>query len=286
MSDEVAAFKALPRAESTPSGKPNKWHFDLRYLSLEPNPTHVLFLTQIESSQFHSEKLPLNTSGESSGIFFFPESGDAAAPEICKAIIRSFVNGIDSNAGKPKPPYAPWRLTTEERSVAVAVGNQLKRLGLHKDLCKIDLVTHRTITAAQKVFDKFWSTMITERRYPVPVAIMLKAPESIGFETFRLAPWPKQSEADGAFDGPPDMEETIREVNKALAYTRQMMSIRPTEAVLETAEMDLQKTLGEVMDLFHRKSPQRVRLEADAGNADSAIDYALRYVNQWRNSAD
>ncbi|RDB30343.1 hypothetical protein Hypma_007261 [Hypsizygus marmoreus] len=72
ISDTVKAYNALPRPPLAPSGMvPNhcQWHFDLRYIALEP-PSHVLFLVQLESSFVHSEHLPLTPTASNieSGI--------------------------------------------------------------------------------------------------------------------------------------------------------------------------------------------------------------------------
>jgi hypothetical protein len=55
----VQSFNALHQPRLSPSGLPNHWHFDLRYIALNPTPSHVLFLVQLDSGYIHSERLPL-----------------------------------------------------------------------------------------------------------------------------------------------------------------------------------------------------------------------------------
>jgi hypothetical protein len=101
--ESIKSFNALPRKPLGPSGLPNHWHFDLRYIPLDP-PSHLLFLVQLDSLYIHSERLPLDTSA--SGIGYFPETGAEAAPEIVKALIHSFVHNVGLNKFEPNPPPA------------------------------------------------------------------------------------------------------------------------------------------------------------------------------------
>ena len=97
--------------------------------------SHLLFLLQLDSSFIHTERLPLGTSDSDdpmSGMRFFPESGTEAAPEASKAIIHSFLNsfGCHNFVLNPPPPSAPWKLTTGDPQLAVAVGNEFKKIGV------------------------------------------------------------------------------------------------------------------------------------------------------------
>ncbi|KAJ7651178.1 hypothetical protein FB45DRAFT_32119, partial [Roridomyces roridus] len=135
-SDLVKAFKGLPRSTRTPSGKvANIWHFDLRYIHLSP-PSHVLFLFQPGSSFVHQELIPCDKNPGESGIIFSPENAKAAAPELAKALMHAFVDGLGNKqmmGDRAPPPYAPWKLSTESRDIAKMVGESRRRPGAMHD---------------------------------------------------------------------------------------------------------------------------------------------------------
>lgn len=83
--------------------------------------------------------LPTNQSS----IEYFPESGKEAGPEVAKALPNAFVN----NLGQPTtaPAFAPWKLTTEDKDLASAVSDELKRIGVRPlELCIITLSKPQT----------------------------------------------------------------------------------------------------------------------------------------------
>ena len=100
-SELVKSFNALPRKEMAPPDEVlNEWHFDFRYIQLEPNPSHVITLIQPQSQIIHIERLPVGLPTNQSGIEYFPESGKEAAPEVARALLHAFVN----NLGHPRRP--------------------------------------------------------------------------------------------------------------------------------------------------------------------------------------
>ncbi|KAL0945244.1 hypothetical protein HGRIS_000755 [Hohenbuehelia grisea] len=69
----VQQFNGLPRKQKTPSGLyANNWHFDLRFVHLEPTPAHVLFIIHPESTYLHLEHLADGKppSPDTAGSFF------------------------------------------------------------------------------------------------------------------------------------------------------------------------------------------------------------------------
>ena len=143
MSDDlVSSFNALPRKPRGPIGRvSNEWHFDLRYVHLEPTPSHVVFILHPQLQFTHVARLPLGVPNDSSGITFFPESGLEAASEVSRSLLHIFVNNLDWNY-KPHinaiPPFAPWKLTTMDKTLAAAVGAEFQNLGIRaKELHKI-----------------------------------------------------------------------------------------------------------------------------------------------------
>ena len=119
----------------------NERHFDLRYIQLEPTPSHIIALIQPQSQFIHIERLPIGLPVNQSGIEYFPESGKAAAPEVAKALLHAFVNNLGQSAILNAPPaFSPWKMTTEDQDLASAVGDELKRIGVRPlKLCNIGL---------------------------------------------------------------------------------------------------------------------------------------------------
>ncbi|KAG6915691.1 hypothetical protein DXG01_010419 [Tephrocybe rancida] len=264
MSESVKAFNKLPRPLRSPSGKaPNHWHFDLRYVTLEP-PAHILFIVQLDTSYVHIENLPHDTPRDHS-LMYFPESGTAAAPVVCRALIHSFLEslGAKTPAKNAPAPYAPYKLTTEERSLAKAVEKEFKRMGVRDELCEIETISGRPLITAQNAFNKIWRSFVQMKGLTGIAASLMKAPEPIGFATLRLSRWPKDLETRDPV-----------ELNRAMYYTRQLSALQPVDN--DTPPMDIKQAISGVMDLLSRKSLAVVRAEADAGSAMSAIDYALR----------
>ncbi|KAG5637123.1 hypothetical protein H0H81_005716 [Sphagnurus paluster] len=276
----VAEFNSLPRPQYTPtaSDAPNHWYFDLRYIPLEPDPTHILFLVQIESAHVHIERLPItddSNDGSPSGISYFPESGRAAAPELCKALVHSFTHGCpasDKNTpGSAQHGYAPWRLTTRDQVTALAVGEEFKRFGVRAEVCTIQVARDAVIAGAQRAFDnKLWRGLVAKAGL---AHLAPKAPDSIGFSGFRPRPWPPTPPFASALHD--NGSATLMEASKSIDYTRYLLAVRPIPKGSD-AHSDLQRELGNVVKLLNGKTAARAREEADAGDADSAIDYALR----------
>ena len=70
---------------------PNSWHFDIRYVHLEPTPSHILFFLQDASEFSHLKSFPIGLATRSSRIKFFPDTPGEAAPEVAKALMHAFV---------------------------------------------------------------------------------------------------------------------------------------------------------------------------------------------------
>lgn len=264
----VKSFNALPRKQRLPTGLPNHWHFDLRFVPLEP-PSHLLFLVQLDSSYVHGERLPLSTSENTmSGMQFFPETGIEAAPEISKAIIHSFLDNFGSrNFMLNAPPlFAPWKLTTGDPQLARAVGDEFKNMGIREELCKIHVVKGKALETAQLAFDGFWQSLKQSIGFTGLPGDVLTTPDSIGFSNYRPATW-----VGNANDG---------DTEKALAYAQRLSATRPISGEIDAHDTgeNIVKEIRTVLELVNAKSTDQVRAEADAGNAESAIDYALRCV--------
>ncbi|RDB30555.1 hypothetical protein Hypma_007147 [Hypsizygus marmoreus] len=260
----IKEFNALPRKLRDATGLvPNYWYFDVRYIPLEPTPGHVFFLTQLDSLFTHSKRLPLRIPETSSGIAFFPEAAEEAAPQVCKALIHSFLGsfGKDTDRSTKPAPFAPWRLTTEDRSLAAAVAAEFRRMGVRHELCDVHVIYrgHPDTDIAQKGFDLVWMGFIARAGLSGLAALKFPAPNSISFDDiFEGSPW-------GGM-----VNDT--EKNKILKYTQKLTGARPVGAVTE----EIVKHVDVVTDLIRSRTAAQARAEADAGDAEAAIDYALR----------
>ncbi|KAH7101136.1 hypothetical protein BKA62DRAFT_796670, partial [Auriculariales sp. MPI-PUGE-AT-0066] len=152
--DLVSKFNFLPRRAQAPSGLvSNEWHFDIRYIPLDP-PLHLLFIVQAESGYIHTERLPVGHESARSGVSFFPETAEDAAPEILHAILHAYVNGMGRM--EDNPPPGPWKLTTGERSLAIAIGNAMKAAGVSA----VELHTIRTSSShVTKIADERFANL-------------------------------------------------------------------------------------------------------------------------------
>ncbi|KIM41576.1 hypothetical protein M413DRAFT_445548 [Hebeloma cylindrosporum] len=265
----VKAFNSLPRKEKTPSGLvPNEWHFDIRYVHLEPTPSHVLVFVQPQSQLIHMERLPVGLPMDAAGIVFFPESGKEAAPEAAKGILHSFVNNMGNNVmgARAPPPFAPWKLT-EDRSLAVAVGNELKRLGVRPDgVCNIGVsrpsVNKLADTVFTRVFSRLKETIFPERL----VRDVISTPTSIGFENFKL-------------DDPPlNMHDLNGVPDLLMKYVQLWKNCEPPGP-----ESNSSAVLGDIqlgMAMLERKLIEKpealIKGQADRGSPEAALDYGLR----------
>ena len=271
----VKSFNALPQPRLSPSGLPNHWHFDLRYIALDPTPSHVLFLVQLDSGYIHSERLLLGISPRESGIAFFPESGTEAAPEVSKALLHAFVNGFGTHRFELNPPlpFSPWKLTTEDPDLAKVVREEFKEIGVRDQLCDISVVKGKALEITHTAFGGFWKGLKSQIGVTGIVAAALTTPNSITFHDFHLKTTPTHLGDDSDDD---DSIETM----KAIGYVQRLSSSHPISVKMDpySKGQNIMKEVQTIMELFKTKSSEVARKEADEGNTESAIDYALRSV--------
>jgi hypothetical protein len=273
----VKLFNTLPRPQLMPTGLPNDWHFDLRYIPLDPTPSHFLFIVQQDSNYTHGERLPLGVSTDESGIAFFPESGTEAASEVSKALIHAFVDGFGNHKFmlNPHPPFAPWKLTTEDPHLAKGVSEEFMKIGVQIQLCNIHVVKGKALETAQTAFESFWNNLKSRIGITGIVADALTTPNSITFHNFQ----PKTTTTRFGDDSD---DEDSAEISKALGYVQRLSSSRPISLNIDPHDQgkNTMKEVQSTIELFKAKSSKTVRKEADAGNAESAIEYALRFVRR------
>lgn len=263
----VDSFNKLPRKPKVPSGMvANEWHFDIRYVPLEPNPSHVLAIINPGSQFFHMERLPLKSASDDGGIAFFPESSKDAAPEIARALLHAFVTnlGLNEMMGNMAPaPYGPWKLTTEEHELATVVGNELKNLGVRTpELCNIGITKPAIIRSTQVNFGDFYKSLISSVGYEGPAAMSLVTPDPIVFSKFKVEP-PRMP----SLNVPPSM-----------TYIQELSNARPRAADEPDAAFSAGtiEAIQRLEEALKQKPEAVVKRLADDGNADAALDYGLR----------
>lgn len=269
VSKTVKSLNALPRPSRVPSSSiPNDWFFDVRYIPLEPTPHHILFLIRPEDKFVHTERLPLGLSSNRSGIAYFPELADEAAPELANALIHSFVN----NFGKATalPPSAPWKLITHDPALAIEIEKEFRKLGVREELCRIQ-ISKRYDSLAQSLCDDFFQGLKRSKGITGMLDALLDTPQSIGFYNFRPPADDHFIQVEEGSGGGHIIGDVS--LDRILGYTREFMNSRcKTTDFVE----DLSGAVHDVLNLFQSKSVAVVRAEADAGNPESAIDYAFR----------
>jgi len=267
----IQSFNALPRRPKAPSGLvPNVWHFDIRYVHLEPTPSHVVAIIQPQSLYFHMERLPVGLAADVSGIEFFPESAKDAAPVVANALLHAFVNNLGLNeiqGSNAPPPFAPWRLTTEEKALADAVGEEFRRLGVHPDkLCKIGLSTNSVNKTMQDHFDGFFQSLLKVIGIEDWVSALITPPTSITFQNFVFSPW-RAGEAD---------DDDINLL--CLNYVTELEKSRPRKAGETDTSSRIPGLISSIRQMVIQKPAMAVKADADIGNPEAAFDYGIRYV--------
>ncbi|KDR84457.1 hypothetical protein GALMADRAFT_262717 [Galerina marginata CBS 339.88] len=265
----VHLFNALSRKKVLPGGLKNLWHFDLRYIQLEPNPSHVVAIIHPESLIFHVEWLPI-TFPKESGITFFPELPKEAAPEVAKALLHAFAHGFsDHNSSSPNAPLnmAPWRLTTEDKNLASAVGDELKRLGVcPPELCRIGVSTQALNSKMQDRFDGYFHDLIVTVGIPQRVHPYVSIPQSIIFHFQRPS-----AISDTHVD-----ETDERELG--LAYISQIERSRPEMNMVGDFTERFYGRVDGLNTILTEKPTNIVKEVADGGDADAAYEYGVRLL--------
>ena len=276
----VQSFNALPRNPKAPSGfVPNEWHFDIRYIQIEPTPSHVLFLFQPQSQFIHLERLPLGLSTRDSGLAFFPETGKEAAPEVVQGLLHSFVNNLGLKGPGDKIFGAPWKLSTEDKELAEAVGAEFKRLGVRAEaLWTIGVSSSRDNGLAQTAFKNYFETLKKSIGIAGLPAAAIVAPDSIMFSTFKA-------------DGEPHLcldTNNLNEENKDVALAMNYIQLRAAASPVTELELNTMRMLQQqqiLMQEFYLSLDQRteavVRAEADAGDPQASVEYGLRYASRY-----
>ncbi|KAF9065553.1 hypothetical protein BDP27DRAFT_1424755 [Rhodocollybia butyracea] len=284
--DYVKRYNALPRKALAPSGRvPNVWHFDLRYIPISP-PSHTLFIVQKESHFIANEVLPLGKKPSDAGLSYFPETAKEASHEICLGLMHAFLTmfteeipGSTTDGLKTSPnALAPWKLTTDDRSLAQAVEEQFKALGVNPDRCKVECVN--LVSFAQVEFDNFYQGLKGMLGVSDFVKATLVTPQCIGFSN-AIPPDPKAWSRSGPSSGHDD--EEMSGVNSILGYIHEFMNNEPLPVNEDGAaggsthlSSRIQQSFGHIKTMLETTTLKDVCKKADRGDAQQAVDAALR----------
>lgn len=252
-----------------PSGRvPNTWHFDVRYVAMEP-PSHIMLLCQPESSYLHMERLPYGLGTRTSGIEFFPETAEQAAPVVVQAILQSFIKNLDAHTmghdPNARPATAPWKLMTEEPALARAVGEEMRRLGVRgAELLSVSVSSKKIVDGAQEAFEGLFRMICPSE--------MVRTPHGIVFSAHKPRAYP-----------PKDDDEPASAV---LNYMQTRMNAKPPLTAEPPPATEMIAKWGEVNEFLEKNSASAVKTKADAGDPEASLDYALRNLNGYKCKPD
>ncbi|KAJ8088474.1 hypothetical protein PM082_022547 [Marasmius tenuissimus] len=244
------------------SSRPSAYHFDVRYIPIEPYPSHILFILNTTTNAKHIERLPVDLDEHTSGIEFFPETAEHAAPEVAKGLVKHLKNNLhvftEGGSG------SGMSVSTDDPTLSKIVAAELKKLGYPR----AQVQTKSIVFLAQREFDDAFRDMKRKANPPLSptVASSLQTPESIGFHNFR----PPSLETF------PDVENAVQERQvRVTQYLQYLTNARPAQSLT-----DLRFNIMEEMDMLERlfvaKPLDMIEREAEQGVAESQLDYALR----------
>jgi hypothetical protein len=278
---DILTFNSLPRHDTLPPGSGslsdarNEWYFDIRYIHLEPNPAHYLFLMHLQKGFVHAEKLPLtysSTNAEEPDYSFFPESAEEAAEEIALALIRSFTMTLDLSDSKEEAEatarFAPWKLISSFENLAQAVSSQFKELGVGEELqCSISASDSSPSKSSQveRVFNQYFNAIKLAMGMSKEVSQLVMAPDTIAFKNDVDPEW--------------EVREGMPVEERVITYVFAWLAVNPSASGndSEAAQKEaFEKKLAEVKKRIETKRLKVLKQEADEGDLDAAVDYAMR----------
>ncbi|KAF5318143.1 hypothetical protein D9619_012203 [Psilocybe cf. subviscida] len=273
----VQAFNALKRHPKAPSGTvPNEWHFDIRYVQLEPTPSHIIVFYQPQSQFIHLERLPVGISSREHGLSFFPETAQEAASEIVRGLLHTFANNTHMGflaAPTAGPPLAPWKLMTTDKSLAQAVGMELKRQGVTPaPLCDVGISKPAVVRAVEDRWKTLFEKILQTTGFDAMLRAAIVTPTSIKFNTNLIKDPPIPGED-------PDMDAEEKRANLILQYfnilgAAEPRDDRPDDGPALAARIAAQYEM--LAESLERMNERHINSAADRGDSESALDYGIR----------
>ena len=248
------------------SSRPPAYHFDVRYIPIEPYPSHILFILNTTTNAKYIERLPVGLDEQSSGIEFFPEIAQHAAAEVTKGLIKHLKNDLNVFTEGGGSVSGTVTLSTDDRTLSSAVARELQKSGYPR----AQVQTKSIVLLAQREFEEAFREVKRKVNPPLnsTVASLLKTPESIGFHNFR----PPTSNDRLLQKADNEVQERQLRLSQ---YVQYLSNARPAQSLT-----DLTHNVMEEMDIVGRlltvKPLNKVRREAEQGIAESQLDFALR----------
>ncbi|KAL0571732.1 hypothetical protein V5O48_010224 [Marasmius crinis-equi] len=234
------------------------YYFDVRYVPIEPYPSHVLFIfdtTTSKAKQPHIvERLPVGLDERKSGIVFFPETAEHAANEVAKGLIKRLALNHDK-----------LDLSTDDPDLAQSVTSELAKLG-HP---RLRIQTRNLVALSQRYFNDIFGELMGKAVPPLSSTAMSFFPpsQSIGFHNFR-PPSPNV--------GKQGNDKEFNDLNAKAQYVSCLGNARPPAVSVEDINHDIPTELRKLEMLLAAKPFLVVRREADEGIAEAQLDYAIR----------
>lgn len=271
----VAAFNALQQSPTIDSQRvPNDWHFDLRFIRRTPISSLCLLILQPHSRFTHIASLPFRDDNSSyvptTGLEFFPDTPQEAAPEIVKVLLHFFVNFPRIGNAGHSTTLAPWQLTTWNEALAHAVNAELKQQGVQPSrVCSVGIASAQVNAVAdaqlQESLEDTWEgdDVIRPLEEDVPKSVSL----------LNAAPNPF---IPGDYQ---DLEGPERYARMAQHYGAMLARGTPSDGGPYYGLPSLVKErrcLSDIQQLLMTEPGDVVKSAADHGDANAALDYGIR----------
>lgn len=267
----VRKFNTLPVAERTRLPRlgrlANEWHFEIRFVPFEQIIGYVLVLMQPQSEFMYIKRIPAGLADGESGMFFFPESAEEAAPQIVQGILHAFINHLDIKDAA-STSFAPFKLMTQEEPMATAVGEEFKRLGVHVNLRKIAISTESVYMNAQEKWSFRFELMKRALGFSEEESTTIRTPWAVTFSTLVITD-PAQRPGISIDQFPDEgMRQCIHYISE---WNRAEASLS-----LEDRLPDANKEMKKAYALLDQKPEAVVKANADGGDDLEALDYGIR----------
>ncbi|KJA19068.1 hypothetical protein HYPSUDRAFT_144160, partial [Hypholoma sublateritium FD-334 SS-4] len=245
----------------------NEWHFEIRFVPFEQIIGYVLVLMQPQSELMYIKRIPSGLANGESGMSFFPESAEEAAPHIVRGILHAFVNHLDVK-GSSSASFAPFILQTQEEPMVAAVGKEFKRLGVHTNLHNIAISSESVYMNAQVKWSFRFELMKRAFGFSEEESMIIKTPWAVTFSTLLITD-PAQRPGI-SIDHFPDegMRQCIHYISE---WNRAEASLS-----LEDRLPDANKEMKKAYALLEQKPEAVVKANADGGDDLEALDYGVR----------
>ena len=271
ISELVQKFNALPVAEKTRLPRlgrvSNEWHFEIRFVPFEQIIGYVLALMQPQSEFMYIQRIPAGLAEGESGMAFFPETAEEAAPHIAQGILHAFINhlGIKDIASNA---FSPFKLKCQEEDLARAVGQEFKRLGVRANLHRIGISPETVWMNSQEKWNSHFELMKRKFGLSEEESSIIMSPWAVTFNELLITD-PAQRPGISIDKFPND------EMRQCILYISEWNRAEAA-LLLEDRLPDPNKEMKKAYALLEQKPEAVVKANADAGDDLEALEYGIR----------